>query len=208
MNDTVSALADGLRQTSAMELVAVILALVYLILAVRENLWCWAAAGGSTLIYLFLFFEVGLYAESALQIYYLGMAGYGFQQWRSKASAHPLPKARAIIRWSIPKHLLALTFIAASTSSLGWVLLQTDSQAPFLDAFTTCAALVTTYMVTQKILENWIYWLVIDAAAIVLYLDRALYFTALLFGIYIVIVIVGYWRWLKIFRISQKGNQT
>ena len=116
--------------------------------------------------------------------------------------------AKAIIRWSIPKHLLALTFIAASTSSLGWVLLQTDSQAPFLDAFTTCAALVTTYMVTQKILENWIYWLVIDAAAIVLYLDRALFFTALLFGIYIVIVIVGYWRWLKIFRISQKGNQT
>ena len=63
-------------------------------------------------------------------------------------------------------------------------------------------------MVTQKILENWIYWLVIDAAAIVLYLDRALDFTALLFGIYIAIVIVGYWRWLKIFRISQKGSQT
>ncbi len=208
MNDAVSALVDGLRQTSGMELAAVILALMYLILAVRENLWCWAAAGGSTLIYLFLFFEVGLYAESALQIYYLGMAGYGFHQWRRPTSAHREPAVKAIIRWSIRKHVLTLTFIIAGTCGLGWALLQTDSQAPFLDAFTTCAALVTTYMVTQKVLENWIYWLVIDSAAIVLYLDRALYFTALLFGIYIVIVILGYWRWLKIFRVSQKGNQT
>jgi nicotinamide mononucleotide transporter len=208
MNDAVSALVDGLRQTSGMELAAVILALMYLILAVRENLWCWAAAGGSTLIYLFLFFEVGLYAESALQIYYLGMAGYGFHQWRRPTSANREPAVKAIIRWSIRKHVLTLTFIIAGTCGLGWALLQTDSQAPFLDAFTTCAALVTTYMVTQKVLENWIYWLVIDSAAIVLYLDRALYFTALLFGIYIVIVILGYWRWLKIFRVSQKGNQT
>jgi nicotinamide mononucleotide transporter len=207
VNEAIATIVEGLRQTSPVELTAVVLALLYLILAVRENLWCWAAAAGSTLIYLFLFFEVGLYAESALQIYYLGMAGYGFLQWRSPSNLDHNPAAKSIIRWSVRSHVLALLLIAAGTCGLGWLLVQTDSQAPFLDAFTTTAAVLTTYMVTQKVLENWIYWLVIDSASIVLYLDRGLYFTALLFGLYVLIVIVGFWQWLRIFRGLSRGDQ-
>ncbi|MBT3643599.1 MAG: nicotinamide mononucleotide transporter, partial [Gammaproteobacteria bacterium] len=60
--------------------------------------------------------------------------------------------------------------------------------------------LIATYMVTQKILENWGYWFVIDSASIVLYLDRGLYFTALLFMVYLVIIIFGYLRWSRILR--------
>ena len=68
---------------------------------------------------------------------------------------------------------------------------------PYVDSFTTWGAIVTTWMVAQKVLENWLYWLVIDAASIYLYLDRELYFTALLFGIYIIIIFFGFRAWLR-----------
>ncbi|MFT7469822.1 MAG: nicotinamide mononucleotide transporter [Candidatus Pseudothioglobus sp.] len=71
----------------------------------------------------------------------------------------------------------------------------TDAQSPYLDAFTTWASVVTTYMVTRKVLENWAYWLLIDSLSIYLYLDRALYFTSLLFAVYIIIIFFGWYRW-------------
>jgi len=73
----------------------------------------------------------------------------------------------------------------------------TNARLPYIDAFTTWASIITTYMVAKKVLENWIYWLVIDLVSIVLYLDRELYFTAALFGIYIVIIFFGWFAWLK-----------
>ena len=93
--------------------------------------------------------------------------------------------------------------IAAATLMSGLLLQQgTDARLPFLDSFTTWASVVTTFMVARKILENWIYWLVIDSVSIFLYLDRELYFTALLFVIYILIIFFGWFAWLKSYRQS------
>ena len=184
---------NELLASSTLEVIAVGLALTYLILAVRENIWCWAAAAGSTAIYLYIFYDVTLYAESALQVYYLVMAGYGYHQWRQL----PAQSFRPIQKWSLKQHSAAILAISISTLIMGGLLASTDSQAPFLDAFTTCSSLLATYMVTQKVLENWGYWFVIDSASIVLYLDRGLYFTALLFMVYLVIIIFGYLRWSR-----------
>ena len=82
MIEVINTIAHQLLQNSLLELAAVIFAVAYLVLAVRENSLCWYAAGISTLIFLFIFWDVKLYMESGLQIYYLAMAFYGWYQWR------------------------------------------------------------------------------------------------------------------------------
>jgi nicotinamide mononucleotide transporter len=70
-----------------------------------------------------------------------------------------------------------------------------DAPLPHLDSFTTWGAVVTTFMVARKVLENWVYWFVIDVVSIFMYLDRELYFTAALFAGYLVMIVIGYRSW-------------
>ena len=197
MTEILAPALEELHHNSIPELAAVILAIAYLILAVRQKIACWYAAFISTTIFLYLFWQVDLYMESGLQAYYLVMAVYGWWSWQCRDTDE---KTLPVSRWPIKFHLLALTFIAMATWVSGQLLVDTDQRLAYLDSFTTWSAVVTTYMVTRKILENWIYWLVIDAASIYLYLDRGLYFTALLFAIYIVIILFGFHAWLKDYR--------
>jgi nicotinamide mononucleotide transporter len=182
------------------EVIAVILGIAYLLLAVRENIACWYAAFISSAIFLVLFWDVSLLMESALQVYYLVMAVYGWWQWRHGDEAD---KALQIRRWRPAYHAGAIGMIIVAAGISGALLSQhTDAALPYLDSFTTWGAIFTTWMVTQKILENWLYWLIIDAASIVLYLDRELYLTAGLFVIYIIIAIYGFRQWLQSYRIQ------
>lgn len=178
--------------TSWLELIAVVLAAAYLILVVRENILCWYAAFFSTVIFLYLFWEVHYYMEAALQVFYLAMAVYGYQQWQSSQTHQASKITTRPLAW----HLVIVTVILALTFSSGYLLNKyTDARLPFLDSLTTWASVITTYMVAKKILENWLYWLVIDSISIYLYLDRALFFTALLFAIYIIIIGFGWRTW-------------
>ena len=184
---------------SLWELAAVVLGVAYLLLAMRESILCWYAAFISTLIFTFLFWDASLLMESALQIYYLGMAVYGWYQWQhgNQNSAQEQSEL-AISRWSLKQHLTAIGATLILTVTSGYLLSEYSSAAlPYLDSFTTCGAVITTYMVARKILENWLYWIVIDGLSVYLYIDRGLYLTALLFAAYVVIVCFGYWQWLK-----------
>ena len=175
---------------------AVFLGIVYLLLALRQHLWCWYAAFASTTIYAFLFWDVSLVMESALQIYYLAMAIYGWQQWRKKDPAHLNRASLTISTWTRKQHGLAIGGTLLLSYVSGHLLADnTDAARPFIDSFTTWGAVLTTYMVTKKVLENWIYWFVIDGISIFLYLDRGLHPTAALFVAYEVIVIFGYFKW-------------
>ena len=198
MIEVINTIAHQLLQNSLLELAAVIFAVAYLVLAVRENSLCWYAAGISTLIFLFIFWDVKLYMESGLQIYYLGMAFYGWYQWRG---ANRETANLRVSKWRAKQHVIALALIATLTFISGSLLNSgTDANLPYLDSFTTWASVVTTFMVARKILENWFYWLVIDSVSIYLYLDRELYFTSLLFAIYIVIIFFGWFAWNRSYR--------
>jgi nicotinamide mononucleotide transporter len=72
---------------------------------------------------------------------------------------------------------------------------RTDAAFPFVDSFTTVAAIVTTFMVARKVLENWIYWFVIDGISVFVYVARGLELTAALFVVYLVLIVVGFRRW-------------
>ena len=198
MIEVINTIAHQLPQNSLLELAAVIFAVAYLVLAVRENSLCWYAAGISTLIFLFIFWDVKLYMESGLQIYYLAMAFYGWYQWRG---ANRETASLRVSKWRAKQHVIALALIATLTFISGSLLNSgTDANSPYLDSFTTWASVVTTFMVARKILENWFYWLVIDSVSIYLYLDRELYFTSLLFAIYIVIIFFGWFAWNRSYR--------
>ncbi len=194
---------DQFLYSSLLELTAVVFAILYLVLAVRENILCWFAAGISTVIFLAIFWDVRLYMESGLQVYYLAMAVFGWYQWRQADGGS---QSLQVSMWSPRQHLLALTLIAVLTLGSGYLLnAGTDARLPYLDSFTTWASVVTTFMVARKILENWIYWLVIDSVSIFLYIDRELYFTAILFAVYIVIIFFGWASWSKSYR--QAGSK-
>ena len=163
------------------------------VLAIRQNIWCWAAAAVSTLLYLFIMYQAQLYMESVLQLFYLAMAAYGWYQWRGSGDDGEELKVSA---WPVRYHFIAIGSVLLLVLVSGELLTRySDAALPFLDSLTTWGAVVATYMVTRKILENWIYWFVIDAVSIGLYISRDLHFTAALFTAYMVMIVVGYRSW-------------
>lgn len=195
-------ISSSFTQMMGWELVAVLLAVAYLLLAMRENIYCWHCALISTAIYTVLFWNVSLLMDSGLNVYYMAMAVYGWWQWtRGGRSGEGV----VVHTWSINKHIIAWVVIAFATLISGY-LLSNNTQAawPYLDSFTTWASVFTTWLVAQKVLENWLYWIVIDAVSIFLYLDRGLYLTAILFAAYVVICVFGYFQWRAQLQPEQK----
>lgn len=177
--------------------IAVALALAYLLLAVRQNPWCWACAIASSAIYLVLFMRAGLPMQSALQAFYVAMAGYGWVAWRrGGAEGSVLP----ISRWPLSRHLWALALVAILTMVVGRPAARYGSAQPYVDTLVAASSVLATWMVTRKVLENWLYWIVIDSVAAVLYWTQGLQATAGLFVIYVLIAVRGHFTWVRDYR--------
>ena len=178
-----------------LEIFAVCSAILYLILAANEDVRCWYAALFSSILYMYIMYTAGLMMESFLQIFYICMAIYGWYIWSSKINVEQELKIRS---WKMQYHLYTITIVTLLAIITGFFLEKyTQAALPFLDAFTTWGAIITTYMVAKKIIENWIYWFVIDSISIYLFISRELYLTSLLFFIYLIIIIFGYRSWMK-----------
>ena len=191
-------IAEGWAAMSAWEMLAVALAVAYLLLAVRQNRLCWVAALLSTAIYTLLFWQVQLMMQSALNVYYMAMAVYGWWHWRHGSATHSqLP----VTRWPWQSHLLALSVIVACTLVSGILLdRHTDAAWPFLDSLITWGAVITTWMVARKVLENWAYWMVINALAVWLFIDRGMFLTAALHTFYLIVSVFGWISWQRDYR--------
>lgn len=200
MDDFYQSIISAAQVMSIWEVIGVILGFAYLILIMRQNSLGWYAAFFSTAISIWLFWSVSLFMESVLNVYYLMMAVYGWWVWHQKSDDGSQQNARPklIITWSIKRHLWVVGVIILMSLATGYGLEKNTSAAlPYLDSFTTWGAVITTYMVTQKVLENWLYWLVIDTVAIYLYVDRELYLIALQMAVYIVMIFIGWRIWNK-----------
>ncbi len=192
---------NAIQIISYWEALAVVLGVAYLVLAMRENSWCWYAAFGSTAILSWLFYDVSLVMESALNVYYLAMAIYGWYIWNKPNNEINKGSGVSISTWSAQRHIIAIGGVIILSLVSGYLLNNhTTAVMPYLDSFTTWGAVLTTYMVANKILENWLYWLVIDTLAIYLYVDRDLYLLALQMVIYLVLAIFGFKMWLKTYQ--------
>jgi nicotinamide mononucleotide transporter len=182
------------------EMIAVVLALAYLILAIKENSWCWLCGFSSTLIYLIIFWNVSLYSESLLQVFYLYMSGYGWLQWTKYKGPTDQQQAslKPIIKWSFQKHLKVIFSTSVVALMIGFLMAtMTDAAFPYVDAATTSFAIVATYMMAQKVFENWYYWIIVDSVSVFLYLNKSLYLTAVLFIFYVVLCFVGIIAWRR-----------
>jgi nicotinamide mononucleotide transporter len=174
---------------------AVILAIAYLLLAVKQNISCWFAAFFSSLLYFFVMYSAGLYMEAGLQIFYCVMAVYGWTQWRTSL---PNNKKFLVKTWNRNQHIKAISLIILLAFASGWALEKfTNAALPFIDSLTTWGAIVTTYMVAKRLLENWIYWFVIDTISVFLFYSRGLFLTSILFFVYLIIIYFGYKSWTE-----------
>ena len=189
--------------TWIIEGVGAALAIAYLLLALKQNKLCWFAWIASSILYLYVMYQAGLYMESLLQVFYLCMGFYGLSQWSKTINNN---QNTYVDQWSIGNHIFAISLVIV-LSFLSGTLLSNFSNAalPFIDAFTTWGAIVASYMVAKKILENWIYWFVIDFISVFIFASRGLYFTSALFVTYLVIIYFGYKSWSKI-RLNQNES--
>ncbi len=193
MTDFLQLLADAAGAMSTWEIAAVALAIIYLVLAIRQNVACWPAAIASAAIYIVLMYQARLYMESLLQLFYIAMACYGWFNWQSR-NGDELP----VTSWPIAFHVVLLLAMGLLTVTAGLLLATySDAASPYLDSFTTWGAIITTWMVARKVLQNWHYWFVIDSVSVWLYLDRGLLLTALLFVCYLFLIVIGLRQWRR-----------
>ncbi|QIR16151.1 nicotinamide riboside transporter PnuC [Shewanella aestuarii] len=202
LGQTLSQAFNEMGMMTFWEAIAVVLAIAYLALAMKTNIWCWAAAFVSTAIYTVLFWKVSLLMESVLNIYYMAMAVYGYWMWMQQPKAdnkHEVnDKGSVIISWSLTTHLFLIAVTSILSLAVGYLMANyTQASFPYLDAATTCFAVMTTYLVAKKVLENWFYWIIINTVSIYLYFSKGLMLTTVLFVAYVVMAIVGYFMWRK-----------
>lgn len=187
-------------QERPLEATSVLFSILYLVLAIRESLWCWPAAFLSSVLTLAVVLDARLYSEVVLNVYYAAMAVYGWYQWHyggRRRGAAELP----ISTWPLKAHAAAIGGSLALSVCVGLIMSRhTQAAFPYLDAFVTVSSVVTTYLVARKILENWLYWLVVDSLALYVYWQRELYFFVALFALYLVLVVFGLVRWHRDWR--------
>lgn len=179
---------------SIAEVLAVAFGVGYALLAVRRNRWAWAFGAVSSALLAWLAGRSGLPLQSALQTLYVGMAVYGFWQW-SDASP-PSDRASVIRRWPLSLHFgIVVVIVLVAIFLAPWLEVSKGGSWPRLDAAVTCASLITTWMTTRSVLENWLYWMVVNAASMFLYGAQGLWFVVGLYVVYFVIAVVGWREW-------------
>lgn len=194
----------GFAGMSGWEVFAALLGIGYILFAARESQWCWPLAFISTIIYSILFWESQLPMQALLNLYYIGMAVYGFILWHR----HENQTAELHIHsWPWQYHLI---FIASGTLLsllFGYYLSAHATQYPYLDAGVMVFAVMNTVLMARKVLQNWLYWQVINSAAIVLYALTGFYATIVMFSIYLFLAIAGYFKWRQLLAVQFRLNE-
>ena len=182
-------------QLNYLELTAVITGLLYVIFTIRENILLWLFGIISSGLYVWIFFKSGIYAYSLLYIYYVIVGFYGWYNWSGKPAKQAgklrVHKASRGYLWSC----LAITLLLIVPLYL--LLKKFSSDMALADALLTSGGIVATWMLTQKLIEQWLFWIVIDLLSMGVMIYKELYPSALLFLVYTLLAIKGYMEWKK-----------
>lgn len=192
---------SGLAGMSGWEMFAALLGIGYILFASHESQWCWPLAFISTIIYTILFWENQLPMQALLNLYYIGMAVYGFILWHR----HENQTAELNIHsWPWQYHLVFMAIGGFLSLIFGYYLSAHPTQYPYLDAFVMVFSVMNTLLMARKVLENWLYWQVINSSAIVLYALTGFYATIVMFSIYLFLAMAGYFKWRKLLATQQQ----
>lgn len=178
---------------SVLEIVGVVLGFVYVVLAIRRHISCWLASYIASGLFVVVFLDAGLIFQPWLQVFYMVMAVYGYRKWRRGAK-----KPATLGYWGWRNNLIAVAALLAVSIPITIFGAQySESSLFFIDVVTALAAPLATFMQARKYIGNWIWWMVLDTTYVALYLERGLYFTAVLYASYFALAWVGYRSWRK-----------
>ena len=187
---------------NAIEILATLTGILYILFSVRASVLLWPFGFISSALYVYVFFASKIYADMSVNLYYVAVSIYGWIHWQRKG--HDAEEGEMLIlnltrkQWLVSLFLTGILYLIIS-----WILVRfTDSDVPYLDSFTTSASIVATWMLARKIVEHWLFWIIIDTVSAGLYVYKGLYPTVVLYIILTVFAVVGYIEWTKI----QRGN--
>lgn len=176
---------------AAAEFAAVAFGVAYILLAIRERRGCWIAGGIGTAIYAAVFLDAGLPMQAALQLVYVAMSAYGWFAWRPTSAG--TGSARS---WPWLRHLAAAAAIGIATAISAPLAARSGfAAAPVADSLGTWASLFATWLLARRIVETWLWWIVIDAGLAVLFLQQGLWKSALLYLAYAFLAVAGWRSW-------------
>jgi len=180
-----------------LEIVAFVLSVVMVLGNQRQWIVAWPLAIVASALYGLLFWHGRLYGEASLQLFFIALAGWGWWQWARGQAGHALPVQRMDRRgWG-----LSLGSIALGWPLLGWALDHgTDSPLPYWDALPTVASVVATVQLGRKCIENWAFWIGVNAVSVVLFAFKAYWLTVLLYAAFIPLAAWGWRVWAREWR--------
>lgn len=190
----------------ALEIAGVACWLAYLLLLVRQNIWCWIFGIIASIITVIMFYHSKIYMEALLNVYYVGVGIYGWYYWTTAGKAGDASRATnnaPVSLWSWRTHIV--TFIATVVIGLSIGLIMkayTDAPRPFLDASLAAFSAMTTIMQARKVYTCWLYWMVINGALVGLQIDRGIYLYAALSAFYVFMSISGFAKWRKTYQLQ------
>ena len=167
-------------------------ALGYVILASKQHVLCWPVSLISCFIYGFIYFEAKLYMESILQLFYVVVSIYGWMKWKPTITSKEITAGNLSSNVLISLGLILLSLIFGK-----FIATYTNASLPFADSMVFVFSIFATYITAGKKIESWIYWIILDAACVFIYLNRGLNITATLFILYTILAFYGYYQWKR-----------
>ena len=176
------------------------LGLAYILLEYKASVWMWVVGFVMQALGIVLYYQKGLYADCGMEFYYLAMTVYGFIAWMR----HSTKKEDLPIRHMPRKTALAWLGIGlAFWAGIYFILSRfTNSTVPVADAFTTAFSIIGIWALARKYLEQWWVWIVVDVVTCGLYFYKDIPFKACLYGLYVVIAVMGYFKWRQMMTAS------
>lgn len=185
-----------------LEIIGTIIGLVYLWLEYHASIYLWVASVVMPIVYTFIFFDAGLYADMGIQIYYVLASVYGFICWKWAISRKTKETSTDTLKIAhTPRRLIMPLSIVCTllTFTIAFILISfTDSNVPWWDSVTTSLSIVAMWLMARKYIEQWWVWLVVDVVSAGVYIYKDLYFTAGLYALYAVIAYFGYKKWKEL----------
>ena len=183
-----------------LDITTTILGLAYILFEYRASAWMWGVGFLMQSLGIVLYYQKGLYADCAMEFYYIAMTLYGLWKWTRNSEGSRSSKGAELPITHIPVRLaLRWGFIACVLWAAIWWLLTTftNSTVPIADSFTTALSLVGIWALAHKYLEQWFVWIAVDVVTCVLYFHKDIPFKASLYALYIVIAFLGYRKWRR-----------
>lgn len=182
-----------------LDMLTTVLGLVYIWLEYRASIALWVVGIIMPALDIYLYWSHGLYADSGMAAYYTVAAVYGYVVWRfgkkkGQERGEELPITHFRKRLLVP----SLLCFGVAWAAIYYVLVRfTDSNVPVTDSFINALSFLGLWTLARKYLEQWFIWIVVDAFCMVLYAYKGVPFKAGLYGLYVVIAVMGYFKWRR-----------